>query len=758
MILVITVGAFTCTGVSAFSQSADQSMVKASEETVSRYAVLVGVTKYPYLSRNVDLIGPKNDALLMRDVLLNKGFEPNKMHLLVDEVDGGKEPTRENIMSSLAEVASQVIPGDYVYMHFAGHGSQAPVAMDKLSEANELDGLDEIFLPKDAKGWDSRIGEVTNAIKDDDVAQVIASIRNKGAFVWAVFDSCHSGTMTRGQVTMRKLSPEMLGIPQDLLDAAGSSITSRGGPTDKRVSESPFTITDLVIVAKNDQTDTEISSRGAPSNQANSEKSQSGMVKKGGYVAFFAAQTTQTTPEMRLPVNGDNKKNHGLFTYYISQVISTVSGNVSYRQAAEQVLQNYNSHSWRQSTPLFEGDLDASLLGQELVDNSVQWKVSIEDGELQIDGGEFHQLAEGSILSIVATPTSNEIIGYVKVTETYSLHSLANVYQEEGQALLDLTKLPDSAYARIEQNQFNVSLTYGYELDKSIDLNEKKALEGVLKKLQSDVSEGLALISAGEGDPADIRLFAIDHKLYFLGDDEDYPCVGEYANRCDDRMKLRKFIKVPLSSDTTTLHKEVRQRMLAIAKANNLRRLASVLGDAKDHLNTSFKHKRKGDVLELPTIGTPQLLAGDKLEVTFQNNHDRDIDVNMFFIDSDYGVTQLYPRNGRSNRMQPKQQLPKPIKLKINADTIGRESILIIATEATRGAAYSDFSFLSQDSLGRSRGASRLRGGISGVKTFLQQSGFGSAEAGVATRGISMDGSESGVSGVQLFSFDTTPN
>lgn len=725
-----------CASVSAVStsDSAIETADQNNKESTKRYAVLVGVTKYPNL-RNVDLIGPKNDAILMRDVLLNKGFEPENMHLLVDDVEGGIEPTRTNILASLNSVTEKVKPGDYVYMHFAGHGSQAPVALDKLSDSNELDGLDEIFLPKDAKNWDFNIGEVTNAIKDDEVAVVISSIRNKGAFVWAVFDSCHSGTMTRSMVTMRKLSPESLGIPTTLIDevkskAVSSKVTSRGG-SESTKTESPFTNSDILPSATND-------------------------VQKGGYVAFFAAQTTQTTPEMKLPTKSDHKKDHGLFTYFISQVLSTVNGNISYKQAAEEILQNYNTHPWRQSTPLFEGDLDAALLGQEIINNSEQWKVSVVDGEIEIDAGSFHQLNEGAILSIVKSPVSKEIIGYAQITDLYPLRSVASVYEKEGQVVIDVDKIPDNAYARIEENIFNVSLSYGYEINANVEKSERETLEGVLENLKAETDGGLALIPVQEGDPADIRLLAIDHKLYFLGDDEDYPCVAEYMSKCDELKKQRKFIKIPLSSDMNSLEKQVRQRLLVIAKANNLRRLGSVLGDAKDHLQTTFKHKRGSKTMDFPASGNPQLLAGDKLEVIFQNNHDQDIDVNMFFIDSDYGVTQLYPKNnGQSNRLHPDQKITK--KLKINADTIGRESILIIATEANRNSAYSNFSFLQQESLNRTRGAPKVRGGIAGINTFLLQSGFG-ADKGISTRGVATDDSESSVSGVQLFSFDTIPN
>ena len=56
---------------------------------------------------------------------------------------------------------------------------------------------------------------------DDEIGGALDAIRDKGAFVWVIFDNCHSGTATRGVpideiaeelYTERKADPEWLGI------------------------------------------------------------------------------------------------------------------------------------------------------------------------------------------------------------------------------------------------------------------------------------------------------------------------------------------------------------------------------------------------------------------------------------------------------------------------------------------------------------------------------------------------------------------
>ena len=66
-----------------------------------------------------------------------------------------------------------------------------------MIKGDETDGLDEIFLPVDIDKWINRDAGVPNALVDDEIGDALDAIRDKGAFVWAVFDCCHSGTATR---------------------------------------------------------------------------------------------------------------------------------------------------------------------------------------------------------------------------------------------------------------------------------------------------------------------------------------------------------------------------------------------------------------------------------------------------------------------------------------------------------------------------------------------------------------------------------
>lgn len=104
-------------------------------------------------------------------------------------------------------------PGDFVTLHFSGHGAQAPTP----DPSTKLDGLDEPFPPVNTGPWSDGVGAVENALVDDEIGALIDGLRAMGADVWAVFDSCHSGSVTRAvetaeaDVRTRQLPPEVLG-------------------------------------------------------------------------------------------------------------------------------------------------------------------------------------------------------------------------------------------------------------------------------------------------------------------------------------------------------------------------------------------------------------------------------------------------------------------------------------------------------------------------------------------------------------------
>src|SRR5262245_47609981 len=91
----------------------------------ANHALLVGVSSYPSLSPQLQLTGPKNDVELMRDLLQRRGFPAANIRVLADGVrDSHGDPTRARIMGELKAIIDKAQKNDYVFLFFAGHGSQ----------------------------------------------------------------------------------------------------------------------------------------------------------------------------------------------------------------------------------------------------------------------------------------------------------------------------------------------------------------------------------------------------------------------------------------------------------------------------------------------------------------------------------------------------------------------------------------------------------------------------------------------------------
>lgn len=108
-----------------------------------------------------------------------------------------EEATKSGIVSAFQTLTQSCQPNDIVYIHYSGHGQQMK---DKSND--EVDILDECWIPYDAyrKPSDTYRGE--KHLVDDEVNMLLTIIRNKigvGGKMLVVVDACHSGDATRGQ-------------------------------------------------------------------------------------------------------------------------------------------------------------------------------------------------------------------------------------------------------------------------------------------------------------------------------------------------------------------------------------------------------------------------------------------------------------------------------------------------------------------------------------------------------------------------------
>jgi len=204
-------------------------MVTTHERAPVRWAVLVGINDYAAFDgiEEGDLRGAVNDARSMYDVLIGRwGFAEENIKILLDS-----EATKDGIQSAVTEwLAGNVQEGDIALFFYAGHGSQT---FDEGGD--EPDGLDEIIAPHDVT-----LEPSDRDITDDELAEWFSKIPTREVIV--IFDSCHSGTATRGLSTRAR--PRS--IKRDL-PATGT----RGDATEAAAMASEFVQFELAAAASN---------------------------------------------------------------------------------------------------------------------------------------------------------------------------------------------------------------------------------------------------------------------------------------------------------------------------------------------------------------------------------------------------------------------------------------------------------------------------------------------------------------------------
>ena len=134
-------------------------------------ALIVG-NNYPHTEHS--LRGCVNDAVTMK-IILQMHYDFDEVEMLLDE-----KATTQNMLDALNRLVLHTIPGDTVFFHYSGHGSQM---LDTTGE--EADGLDEILVPYDLN-WDDKV------IRDDDLKEIFDKLP-EGVNLTVTLDCCNSG-------------------------------------------------------------------------------------------------------------------------------------------------------------------------------------------------------------------------------------------------------------------------------------------------------------------------------------------------------------------------------------------------------------------------------------------------------------------------------------------------------------------------------------------------------------------------------------
>lgn len=507
------------------------------------------------------------------------------------------------------------------------------------------------------------LGQVENAIIDDEIRTWLAALRAKGAFVWILFDACHSGTMVRGSEQERSRH-----IPIETLIPAAVLQQHEAGR--ERV--------------RGQKTDTGI--LGLPD-------------EAGEIVAMYAAQSFEQAPEGAYPLGSETV--HGLFTYTLTQVLTESQSPVTYRELVERVTAKYRSVSRRQPTPLLEGGgLDRLVLGEETLTRPkmlLKGKDWDHPGRFLLRAGSLHGLQRGTILAVyppAGAAHAETPVGHVKIVDLSPLTASVTPVEFDGMTPPQEEQL--SPGSRCEA----VFVDYG-------DLRLKIAIQAPLLK------DAFELLAADRQFAALVE--RVDHDAdWFVRMAEEQilliPASG-FATDVPPQFKLGAASDAP-----EILAKNVKDALLKIARAQNLMQIAARGSQrrARGTMNVGVEVDVlyfEDDFAEGTVVppGSRVFREGDLIAFQVKNPSRLPIDVTLLIIDNSYGITSFYPLAGsqEDNRLAPGGSFITPLG-EIEGGQFGPEQLVAIAVgvDQTRTGKI-DFACLEQTALERVRGDAR---------------------------------------------------
>ena len=670
------------------------------------WALLVGVSEYPTNPKR-SLLGPKNDIRLVSRFLQELQVPGRQMMVLADGISQEELPpestlglpTHDAILAAFALLKRKAQSGELsqVLIHMSGHGAQQPD-----TDGDESDGFDEIFLPRDIGSWNSDIQAVANAIDDDTLSKSIDGIREAGANVIAVFDNCHSGTMTRGaplpsDIVFRKVTQSDLGIP-----------------TQTNLTRKRFQPSSTKPVAS----------------------------KKGGYIAFYAASATEETPEMKL--DGQQQGLHTTELYQALMQATTGEQPGTYRQVAEQELLGYQTRGWRRSTPQVEGTLlDKPVFGftSDFLPTK-QWPIFKRKGNWYIKAGSLHGLKSGSILSLHSSALSHDAsstIGHIEAVAVQAFESKLNLLHpsrvsKEKLKGISLSQLKKGYYGRIAIEKIGFILRIAPPVASRYQKNPLY-LSKSRRTIQKVIAEGAGRFSLSSDSSTHVRTVVHNDSLIFMPPDAAWPDQSDPAS-------LKEYIESHFVSITLKkknqgeLFDSIYDTLVRISRVRNLFEVTAALPLQEGNLQTEVETSYGGQALLLSPHKKATLRNGATLKISVKNTHRRELDVTALFVDSRYGITALFPYPDERAEARIASGTKKVIlEAAIDtSETKGTEYLIVIGVPVKRGSDIQEFTALEQASLSATRGHRTATNASNGFSTLLVEATHGTATRGMKRR------------------------
>ncbi|MCO6511716.1 MAG: caspase family protein [Aridibacter famidurans] len=178
----------------------------AKQTTPVKRALLIGISEYNTNPTNKSFKGlpsVKNDVRAMEILLGSPAYDFRIRK--VEDSDATRDGILRAIREHLIEPASK---GDVSLLYFSGHGSQVQNTL-----GGEADEKDETLVPYDVVRPVRKRDDLRD-IRDKELNELINEAAGKGIRFTAIIDSCHSGSIAKGEDDVRQLEPAEFDIKE----------------------------------------------------------------------------------------------------------------------------------------------------------------------------------------------------------------------------------------------------------------------------------------------------------------------------------------------------------------------------------------------------------------------------------------------------------------------------------------------------------------------------------------------------------------
>ncbi len=344
----------------------------------TKRALLIGVDAYAHVR---PLKGCVNDVHLMRSVLTETfGFPESNITMLVND-----QATQAGVLAGFDALIAATTPDDIVVIHYAGHGSQMT---DR--EGDEPSGMDSTILPIDS----GRDPHENLDITDDEIHLKLKALGEKTSFTTLIFDSCHSGTITR--------------------DVSGAE-TRSVEPDRRPVSELP-------------------PSPIPPGRLPRTRSGASGWMPLGDKHVLISGCRDEEKSSEYFPPEGGGTVAHGALTYFLCQQLRQATPGTTYRDVFERAAARVNGENAEQH-PQIEGQADREVFGVTDVTPATFLRVAArQDSIVVLAAGAAHGLTVGSKYAVFPQGTKDPEgtpIGEIEVSDVHVVTADARVVRED---------------------------------------------------------------------------------------------------------------------------------------------------------------------------------------------------------------------------------------------------------------------------------------------------------------------------------------